>query len=275
MDVQKKRGSVKGSKPKIKADKKKIFFIVVTSVMGAVALVTAILFACSFLPATRFELSGVVTYDKAEILGMSGIEKGMKMRSIKPSKVEETLLANCPKIEDVTVEKKFPNKIVFKIIEKIPDWYIEVSGNYYALASDMMVIEETVSPQKFIDLGVPQLVLPNLRSLILGQIPEFGDPDDKDKTEVVKALELISAIKGTNFKSRLTLVDMESRFDVNIVVDGKYKVYMGDVSNVEEKLRAVEKILKSDELKGFAGAEIDASIPATVSVRPIYVQDEE
>ena len=256
-----------------KADKKKIIFIAVTSVMGAVALVTAILFACSFLPATRFELSGVVTYDKAEILGMSGIEKGMKMRSIKTSEVEKTLLANCPKIDEVTVEKKFPNKIVFRIIEKTPDWYIEVSGNYYALASDMMVIEETVSNQKFIDLGVPQLVLPNLRSLILGQMPEFGDPEDEDKTEIVKALELISAIRSTNFKSRLTLVDMESRFDVNIVVDGKYKVYMGDISNVEEKLKAVEKILKSDELKGYAGAEIDASIPATISVRPIYVQD--
>ena len=136
-----------------------------------------------------------------------------------------------------------------------------------------MFIEETVNRQKLIDLGVPQLILPELRSLILGQIPEFGDKNDKNRTDVVKSLELIAAIRSTNSKSRMTLVDVESRFDVNIVIDGKYKVYMGDVSNVEEKLKAVEKILKSDQLKGYAGAEIDASIPATISVRPIYVEE--
>ena len=273
MEKQKKRTPKAPRSAKVPVDKKKIFFITVTSVMGVIALVCAILFACSFLPATRFELSGVVTYDKSEILSMSGIEKGMRMREIKTSKVEQTLLESCPKIEEVTVKKKFPNKIVFRIVEKSPAWYIEVSGNYYALASDMMVIEETVNRQKYIDQGVPELVLPSLRTLILGQIPDFGDLEDKNRTDVVKSLELISAIKSTNFKSRITLVDVESRFDVNIVVDGKYKVYMGDVSNVEEKLKAVEKILKSDELKGYAGAEIDASIPATISVRPIYTEE--
>ena len=254
-------------------DKKKIIFISVMSVMGVAALGTALIFACSLVPVTRFELSGVVTYDKSEIISLSGIDKGMRMGSIKTDEVEERLLSSCPKIENVTVEKRFPNKVVFRIEEKTPEWYIEVSGSYYVLAEDMMVIEETVNRQKLIDLGVPQLILPELRSLILGQIPEFGDKNDKNRTDVVKSLELIAAIRSTNFKSRMTLVDVESRFDVNIVIDGKYKVYMGDVSNVEEKLKAVEKILKSDQLKGYAGAEIDTSIPATISVRPIYTEE--
>lgn len=254
-------------------DKKKIIFISVITVMCVTVLTTAMIFACSLIPVTRFELSGMITYDKSEIVSLSGIDKGMKMGSIKTHEVEQRLLESCPKIENVTVEKRFPNKIVFRIEEKSPEWYIEVSGSYYALAADMMVIEETVNRQKFIDLGVPQLLLPELHSLILGQIVEFGDKTDENRTDVVKSLELIAAIRSTNFKSRMTLVDVESRFDVNIVIDGKYKVYMGDVSNVEEKLKAVEEILKSDQLKGYAGAEIDASIPATISVRPIYVEE--
>ena len=109
-------------------------------------------------------------------------------------------------------------------------------------------------------------MLPNLKSLISGELPEFG----ADETEIRKALELIAAIQSSTLKSRLTLVDMESRFDVNIIVDGKYNVYMGDISNVEEKLTAIEKILKSDKLKNYVGADIDASIPETISVKPIY-----
>ena len=141
-----------------------------------------------------------------------------------------------------------------------------MSGDYYALDSDFLVIDETTDRERFINGGVPELVLPNLKSLISGELPEFG----ADETEIRKALELIAAIQSSTLKSRLTLVDMESRFDVNIVVDGKYNVYMGDISNVEEKLTAIEKILKSDKLKNYVGADIDASIPETISVKPIY-----
>ena len=80
-------------------------------------------------------------------------------------------------------------------------------------------------------------------------------------------------MQSTTLKTRMTLVDMESRFDVNIVVDAKYYIYMGDVSNVEEKITAIEKILKSGELDNYEGAEIDASIPETISVKPIYTTE--
>lgn len=247
-------------------DKMRILRLVVTVCMCAMALFSLFIFICSFLPATRFELSGVTQYDKAEILGCSGIKKGDKLYSIDLCNVEERLKDSCAYIEDVEVERKFPNKIIFRVIEKIPHWYIEVSGDYYSLDTGFCVIEESASKEKFVGMNVPQLVLPNLRSLICGELPDFG----ADETEIKKTLELVVAVQRTSFKSRITLVDVESRFNVNIVVDGKYSVYMGDISNISEKLTAVEKILKSGDLEAFAGAEIDASVPKTVSVKPIY-----
>jgi len=255
----------------INMDKTRIALIAVTVLMCAFALLSVFLFIRSFLPVTRFELSGVTQYDRAEIIGHSGIKEGDKLYSIDIREAEERLLENCPYIELVEVEREFPNRIVFRIVEKIPQWYLEVSGDYYSLDTSFLVIEETKSNEKFINMGVPKLVLPNLRSLVCGELPDFG----ADTTEVRKALELVSAVQSTTFKSRLTLVDMESRFDVNITVDGKYEVYMGDISNIEEKLAAVEKILKSDELKKYAGAEINASIPETISVKPIYEYETE
>ncbi len=250
----------------IMADKKKILLISVTVMMCAVCLFTLFMYVRSFLPVTRFELSGVTRYDRAEIIGHSGIKMGDKLYDIDLDKAEEALLENCPYLEEVSVEREFPNRIVFRVIEKIPQWYIEVSGDYYSLDTNFLVIEETTSKEAFVNGGVPQLVLPNLKSLICGELPEFG----ADDTEIKKALELVAAVQSSTLKSRLTLVDMESRFDVNIVVDGKYNVYMGDISNIEEKLTAIEKILKSDRLKDYAGADIDASIPETISVKPIY-----
>ncbi len=247
-------------------DKNKIILIAVTAVMCLIALITLFWYICSFLPVTRFELSGVTQYDKAEIIEQSGISAGDKLYSVSTKQAEKRLLENCFYLEEVYVEREFPNKIVIRAVEKVAQWYVEVSGNYYSLDGSLTVIDETVSKEKFIGMGVPQLVLPEIRSMILGELPEFG----KDEAELKRALELVYTVQRTTIKPRLTLVDMESRFDVNIEVDGKYRVYMGDMSDIEEKLAAVQEILKSDKLKGFAGAEIDASNPATVSVKPIY-----
>ena len=248
------------------ADKKKTVRIVLTVLMCICALVTLFIFIRSFLPVTRFELSGITQYDKAEIIGYSGIKKGDRLYSIDLRSVEMTLLENCAYIEDVEVEREFPNKIVFRIIEKTPHWYIDIAGDYYSLDSNFYVIEEAKTKDKFVNLNVPELILPNLRQLICGELPDFG----ADETEIKKVLELVVAVQSTKFKTRITLVDIESRFDVNIVVDGKYKVYMGDISNISEKLLAIEKILKSGDLDNFAGAEIDASMPQTITVDPIY-----
>lgn len=260
--------TVKKSKHSTEAynKRKRIFLVVLTVIMCLLCLITLFLYVRSFLPVTRFELSGVTQYDKADIIGRSGIKEGDKLYSIDLGDVEKRLLEECPYLEDATVEREFPNKIVFKVIEKIPTWYVEVSGDYYSLDENLLVIEETKNEQKFLNLGVPRLVLPNLRSLICGELPDFG----ADETEIRKAIELMTSIQKTNLKSRMSLVDMESRFDVNVIIDGKYNVYLGDVSDIEEKIAAIEKILKSGELEAYAGADIDASIPETISVKPKY-----
>ncbi|MBQ9113268.1 MAG: FtsQ-type POTRA domain-containing protein [Clostridia bacterium] len=250
-------------------DKQKILFLAVTVLMCAAALISLFMVIRSFLPVTRFELYGVTQYDRSEIVGQSGIKSGDKLYSLDLDGAEQSILEGCPYISEVTFERRFPNTLIIRVTEKTAVWYLEVSGDYYSLDENFRVIEETSSNQKFINAGVSKLILPNLRSLVVGELPDFG----ADDTEIRKALELVTSVQRTAFKSKITLVDMESRFDVNIVVDGRYEVYMGDISNTEEKLMAVEEILKTEELKSYAGAQIDASIPETISVKPIYIYE--
>ena len=249
-----------------RADKTRIALLCVTVLMCAFACVSLFLFIRTFLPVKRFELSGVTQYERAEMIALSEIREGDKLYSVDLEAAERRLLEKCPYLETVEVDRVFPDKIVFKVTEKTPHWYIEVSGDYYALDGDFVVIEETVNRQKFINAGVPKIVLPSLRKVVCAETPEFG----ADENEVAKAMELVAAIQTTSFKARLTLVDMESRFDVNIVVEDRYFVYLGDTSNIKEKLKAVESILASEGFEEYSGAEIDASNPATVSVKPVY-----
>ncbi len=251
-------------------DKRKMIIIAVTALMGALATAGLTIFAFSFLPVTKVELSGVTDFDRAEIVRLSGIEMGDKLYSIKTDEVEEHLMMVCPKFEKVEVKTKFPNTVVFKVTEKIPMWYIDIADSYYVLDSKLEVIDEVQTKEHFAEMGVPELVLPEVRSVILGELPVFGDPENEDKTDVECALEFISAVQGTTFKARITAVDVSNRFDVRIVIDGKYYVQMGDSTNTEAKLKAVNAIITSDKLKDCDAAEIYAADPAPVTYRPLY-----
>ena len=245
---------------------KRILLISVTVLMCVVAALTLFVYVRSLLPVTKIVVLGVTQYDSAEVIGYSGVNRGDKLYRLDVRELENTLLEKCPYFEKVSVERSFPSKLVIRAVEKIPQWYIEVSGNYYSLDTNFLVIEESYSNEKFLNLGIPQLVLPNVKSLVCGELPEFGE----DQNEIKRAIELIFTVQASTLKRRMTLVDIESRFDVNVVIDGKYEVYLGDSSNIGEKLVAVEKILNSGSLNDYAGAQIDASIPETVNVRRVY-----
>lgn len=249
-----------------RTDKVKILFILMIAVMSVLTAVTLVTYICSFLPVKKISVYGMTYYQQGEVIGHSGVKRGDKLYSISEKRTEERILENCAYIRDVQVKRVFPNKLVIVVDEKLPEWYVELSGNRYVLDESLMVIEETVANDVYVLEGIPRLVLPNVRSLMVGEQPQFGDGEQ----ELKRSLELIYKIGNSTLKPRMTLVDIESRFNINIEVDGKYSVYMGDESHMEEKLLVIGEILKSDALKGCVGAEIDASVPETPHVKPIY-----
>lgn len=254
----------KGTKKNV--DTVKILFVSMISVMCAFAAFTLFIYIRSFIPIKSIAVHGMVYYEQGDVIGQSGVKRGDRLYSVSKRRTEKRILENCAYVEQVEVRRVFPNKLIIKVDEKIPKWYVEVSGSRYMLDDSLTVIEETHYDGGYHPEGVPCLVLPNVRSLIVGEQPEFG----KDEQELKRSLELIYEIGKSSLKYRMTKVDIESRFDINIEVDGIYSVYMGDESNIKEKLLVIDELLKSDRLKEYKGAEIDVSIPETPNVRPVY-----
>ncbi len=256
-------------KSKVKG-KKKIFLICVSVFLGALFLVTLFICVCSFLPFRQSVLVGATSYEVSELLGCTDIKKGALLYSIDLDGAEEAMLEGCPYIDSVKLKRKFPDTLVISVVEKIPQWYIEVSGDCYVLDTEYKVITESSTSEALVRLGVPKLVLPSLRSAMRGEVPDFG----ADETEIRKSLEVVYAVQTTALKYSLTLVEIESRFDINMELDGKYRVYMGDCTNISEKLRAVEaaidRALSDGKLEKNMQAEIYAANPESVSVKPIY-----
>ena len=102
-----------------------------------------------------------------------------------------------------------------------------------------------------------------------GSVPKFSESE----TELKKTLEVVNAIRGSAFHTRLTEVNLESRWAIQIEVDGSYSVLMGDMSDFEAKLLAAEKILNHARENNCVGGELDVSLPQNPAFKPIYASE--
>ena len=250
----------------IELDLMKLITAIIVLIMCALTILAAVRFVRGLMRVSAFEVTGDSPYEREEIINASGIKSGDKLYGIDAETVEKNIKARCPYVQSVTVKSRFPNKVKIDVTSQTASWYIEIAGDYYALDAELKVLEETSDNKKFISGGIPNLTLPNVKSAVVGTELVFGD----DETEVRFADEFMSMVKLTTFKSRLTLVDIDNRFEIYIQVDGNVNVYMGNTENSAAKLKSVETALNDPRLENCISAEIDASDPSAISVRPVF-----
>lgn len=240
-----------------------ITICVIAALLVVMSVVVAV---CSFMRISDFDVEGAHLYEDEEIIAASGINPDEKLYSVNRKKAKESIMRQCPYVSSVDIDAVFPNTLRINVECYTPVWYVEIEGDFYSLDADFRVLEETESEQKYIDWKVTKLVVPNIKAAVVGSTLTFGDTD----VERDAAYAFIDLIKTTPFHSRLSLVDVENRFDINIGIDGVIDVYLGGSSGMQEKLRAVEKALLSPKLENCVSASIHASDPSAVYIDATY-----
>lgn len=246
--------------------KNKILLLLVLLAMIVLALFCFVRVARSFAKISSMDIDGVCSYSSAELAGAAGIKVGDRMFAFDKSDAEEAILKECPYVKEVNISRSLFGGLTFEVTEKEPVWYIEMSDSFFVLDSDLRVIEENIYEDALRSRGVTKLVLPRVTRLVEGEIVSFG----ADENEIIKSCEIIVAVTSSEMKSRMTLLDIESRFDINAVLDGTFEVYLGDNKDLEAKFTAIKNLLSSDKASGAVGGKIDASNPEMVFFERAY-----
>ena len=245
----------------VEVDVRAVTALAITVVMAVLCLLCLFLYARTFIGIQKFEMVGVSRYDERDIINASLLKRGDRLYTLDLDAVEEQILSECPYLESVEVSTRFPSTIRFTVEERIPQWYIELSGEFYVLDENLVMMTDHASDERLKKEGVTKLALPNLTRVMRGELPQFGIVNgERDETEIRKTLELIAAVRRTPFKERISELDLSNRFAITMTVDGSYHVNLGDASSFEAKLREVEIVLNSEELKAYASGTIDASL---------------
>ena len=230
------------------------------------ALISVILVVRSFMRVSKIDVTGYSSYSSEDIITATGIKMGDKLYSIDKSEIERNIMRDCPYVSSVNVKLRFPNTVKIDLECYTAVWYVEIEGDFYSLDADLRVLEETFNEQKYINGRITKLTLPNISSAVVGSELTFGLND----TEREFSYDFMEKLKRMSFKSRLSYVDIDDRFDINIGVDGIIDVYLGGGAKMEDKLKAVEKALGNEKLVGCISAEIYAADPEAIYIKPVY-----
>lgn len=250
----------------------KQFFIATVSVMGVLALICLVCVVFRFIGVGSFEIKGETDYQLSELISASGLRTGDRLYEVDEKKAEERLLESCPYLKSVEVKKKFPNKICFEVEERVLGWYIEIGEDYYALDFDLLVLLETYSEESLIERGLTKLVLPELESAMCDYLPEFGRGDEHLVSETLKIVDIF---RSHDVKQRMTRLDLSNRFEIKLTVDGSFEVSLGDISNIETKLKTVIEVIETQLDNGYVGGEINMITPTSYSFKGVFAEQSE
>ncbi len=229
--------------------------ILCVSALALVFATFAIVNAC--IGIKEISVEGAVLCTEEEILYAAEIETGKGYFSYNSSKAEKRVKELLPCVDRIRISRSFLGRVKVTLEEVKGYWYVENHGEYFALSKELVVIKSDESRDRFISCGLIRLDLPEIRSLFYGEPIEIFD-EGRDVSYVSK---LLADMMETELytEGRLDQVDIKNKFSVYAVVDMKYRVHLGNCTNVDKKIFNLDNVLRSGKLDGEDRWEIDLS----------------
>lgn len=171
----------------------------------------------------------------SEIKTEQNIFKFTKIQAI--NKIKEN-----PYIEAVEIHRKLPSTIQIDIEERIPTYSIDYMGKYAIINNQGYVLEISEDNKGYpVILGsktAEQEMTPNQRL------------NDEDLEKMEDVLKIMSSAKENNLDTKVTNIDITTKNEYSIyLAEEKKKVYLGDSSNITNKMLYIVAILEQEKDK--------------------------
>lgn len=238
-----------------KRTRRTVFYVFLFLLISAIFLTVCV---AVFLKVEAVNINGIEKYAYEEIAAQVPIEIGSNIYSFKSDEIEQNILNSLPYIYSVEIKRDLPTTVEVNIVEEKPYYYSQIAGDTYLISKELKVLERIVGKKTDIT-GLTQLKLNNVRRCIVGSTIEFVDKRTYDAL-----IELYTAFENSYIDEKVVGVDVRSRFDIYIDYDNRFEVYLGDIDNIDIKIRFLVGII--DELGDGTKGKIDVSNHREASV---------
>lgn len=185
-----------------------------------------------------------------------------------------------PLVDSVSVRRNpFTGRLTINIRLKRYEYFVSYGGRFYAVDDELRVLDIRDSRLELISLGARPLTLPKIEEPVLGECLIFTATvdilNDKGKVEVEGVSEerfdyarrMLSFVSDGEYFERVNAVLLDEKFNVKLILDGKYLVRIGKCDSLETKLEVVDAIIAEGSVTRGLAAEIDVQDPALASAR--------
>ncbi len=224
----------------------------------AITLIFLVVCVIVFLNVKSIEITGNEKYADEDINALVPIAIGDNMFSFNADKIEAEIQRVLPYVGTVEVKRDLPNTVEVKIVEETPFFATEMAGDTYLISSNLKVLERLPDTKaETTDLTI--LTLSNVRTCIVGQPIEFVNSRTFDAI-----VSLYDNFEANYIQDKIVSIDVESRFDIYANYDNRFKVYFGDIEDIDIKIRFLIAVI--DELEPDATGVINVSNPHEAAV---------
>ena len=228
--------------------------------MFAVAIVAAIFVMSVFFRVSDIQVKGNVHYTPEEIIRASAIEEGDNLFFFDRIATISRALSKLPYIEDISVERRLPNKVIITVEESSALAYLELGDEQWTLDHRCKVLGKAAEGETGTLIPVVGI---RPGTLMIG---EQMETEDQDKDEVEYLAAVLDQIEARGLTEHITQIDFSDPQSPEFRYEDRYTVVLGPESGLEHKFGMFVTVL--EKLKAGDVGVIDISDGTTAHFSP-------
>lgn len=224
-------------------------------VIVLVILANTVLFDCSAI-----EVEGSVTYAAENVSTASGIKLGDNLLRADLDEAEQKIVAAFPYIDMAEISRISPTKIKI-VVTEAEKWYcVRYGSNVYTISRRGKILEQENYPALPVIIGF-DANSPEVGTTLASKI--------EAKTDMPAQVLLAAETAGL---TGITSLNMNDRFELELLVDGRITLKLGDSTQLENKMHVAAELV-NNVIGSTESVTVDLTNPEKVPVRDNNIID--
>ena len=208
-------------------------------------VIVAVIFVMSvFFRVSDIQVRGNSHYTDEEIIRAIDIEEGDNLFFFDRFAALSRVFAKLPYIDEVTVERSLPNRVIITVSESQALAYIVLGEEKWTIDHNCKVLGKANEDEL---AGLIPIIGISPGTLMIGEPLETADGDEKIVNYIA---EVLDQLEGRGLYRRVGRVDFTNPNQVEFTLDDKYVVRLGNDNSVEYKfgmlISALSQLLEGD-----------------------------
>ena len=182
-----------------------------------------------------------VTIPSDTIVSLSGLKSGENIFRFYKGNVINKIKEN-PYVESVEIHRKLPSMIEINVTERVATYNIDYMGKYAYINTQGYILEISNDSR---NMPIIQGATTNEEEIVPG-----SRLNDEDLRRLEQVIKIMNATKDSGLDGQVTSIDISDENEYSIYLnEEKKRVYLGDASNLSNKMLYVKAIMEQEKGK--------------------------